>query len=77
MSTDHEPMIVESPMHSRLYRRHRRLTGVLSLFDLALRAWPQGSASPRPPTSARLRRDIGIPGIEHVPTPRGMPRRKN
>lgn len=64
-------------MHSHPYRRHRRLTGVASLFDLALRAWSPGAPRPRMPTSARLRRDIGLPEIEEAPRAPGMPYRKH
>jgi hypothetical protein len=64
-------------MHSHLYRRHRRLTGVASLFDLALRGLVAGSRQrPRLPTSARLRRDIGLPEIEDVPATQVMPHRR-
>ena len=63
-------------MHIHTYRRHRRLTGVASLFDLALRAWSPGPTRPRQQTSARLRRDIGLPEIDDMPAAPGMPHRK-
>lgn len=63
-------------MDSHLYRRRRRLTGVASLFDLALRGWSSRRARPRLPASAHLRRDIGLPEIEDVPAIPGVPHRK-
>jgi hypothetical protein len=67
---------MNSQMTYHHYRRSRRLTGVASLFDLALRTWSPGSAWPRLLTSARLRRDIGLPEIEDVPaTPTMLHRR--
>jgi hypothetical protein len=62
-------------MHAQLCRRHRRLTGIVTLFDLALRVWSPGPERPRLPTSARLRRDIGLPEIEDVPATQVMPHR--
>jgi hypothetical protein len=64
-------------MHTHPYRRHRRLTGVASLFDLALRAWSPDPARPRLPTSARLRRDIGLPEIEDAPAAGRFPYRRH
>lgn len=55
-------------MQTLMYRRHHRLSGVLSLFDLASKAWSSNTDAPRLPTSARLRRDIGLPEIEEGPT---------
>ena len=62
-------------MPTHPYRRHPRLTGVASLFDLALPAWSPTSARPRLPTSARLRRDVGMPEIDEVHAPAGIPHR--
>jgi hypothetical protein len=64
-------------MQSHLYRHGRRLTGVASLFDLALRAWSPGPARPRLPTSAHLRRDIGLPEIEELPAATAILHRKS
>lgn len=52
-------------MHSFIYRRKSRLSGVVSLFDLAMRSWPPDPAGPELPTSARLRRDMGLPEAHH------------
>jgi len=56
-------------MHSHMHRRHRRLSGIVSLFDLASRAWTSNHATSSLPTSPRLRRDIGLPALEEVPSP--------
>jgi hypothetical protein len=60
-----------------MYRRHRRLSGVLSLFDLALMARSANAGQPRLPTSARLRRDIGLPKIADEPTVHPMLHRQS
>ncbi len=55
-------------------RRRLRMEGVASLFDLALRGWRSDRSTGRIPTSARLRRDIGLPALEDMPAlrdPRG------
>ena len=64
-------------MHSHIYRRHLRLTGVASLFDIALRACSPAPTESGLPTSARLRRDIGLPEIEDVPGIPGMRHRRH
>jgi len=63
-------------MHSNIYRRNRRLSGVVSLFDLALRTWPPDPARPKLPTSAHLRRDIGLPETQDLPHPPTIPLRR-
>lgn len=63
-------------MTSPLYRRPRRLAGVISLYDLALRVWAPGPERPRQSTSERLRRDNGLSEIEGVPETSTMPHRR-
>lgn len=54
-------------MHLYYYRRHRRLTGIASLFDLALRAWSSGPARPERPIAAPQGRDFGLPEVREMP----------
>ena len=54
-------------MHRPHYRRHSRLAGVMSLFDIALRGWPSRRPLQKLPTSARMRRDIGLPALDDRP----------
>jgi hypothetical protein len=63
-------------MNPRRYRRHRRLSGIVSLFDLARRVWPPSPATPGRPASARLGRDLGIPEREDGPGPGPVPHRR-
>lgn len=63
-------------MHSPLYRRKPRLSGIASLCHVALGALPGGTMAPKLPTSARLRRDIGLPEIEEAPAPAAIPHRR-
>lgn len=51
-------------MHTVLRRRHSHLADIISLFELAFRSCSLGPATPRTPTSTRLRRDLDLPGIE-------------
>jgi len=54
-----EPWMTHLP-----YRRHTRLAGVYSLADLLAGAWTARAGSPSLPTSARLRRDVGLPALD-------------
>lgn len=57
-------------MSSLVFRHPLRLNGVLSVFRVVLRQRSPRTLSAQIPTSDRLRRDVGLPPLEHLPVTR-------
>ncbi len=54
-------------MSSLVIRRPLRLSGAIPFFRVILRRQSPHSLSKQIPTSDPLRRDIGLPPLEHLP----------